>query len=323
MTVAAARVYSEGFRLRHLRLEDRDDRPVQDNQFAWIGLVDSDAAEMQLLQQKFSLHPLTVEDALCEHPMPKVSVYGDQLFVAARTAWLDGDRIVYGETCAFLFRNHIITLRTGSERGHTEVRRHLEDAPALLKQHGIAYVLYALLDFIVDGYQPIVEQIEDEVLEVERRCLDTFLSREDVTRLFSLRQELTRFKRMLGPMEEVCARLEHLRLPFMDDQVRPYFRDVGDHVRRIAGATEGLRDVLSSVFEVSNLFEQQRQNQITRQLAAWAGILAVPTAVAGIYGMNFEFMPELRLQGAYFIVLGVIATLCIALFIIFKRARWL
>lgn len=322
MTIAAARVYAEGHRLRSLHLHDPDDRPVKEHQFAWIGVVDPDAAELEMLRQRFRLHPLAVEDALSDHPLPKVSVYGDHIFVAARTARLENEEIVYGETCAFLCGNNIITIRRGSARGHTLVRRHLEEAPALLDR-GIAYVLYAVLDFIVDGYQPIVEEIEEEVLAIERRALDAFLSREDVTHLFNLRQELMRFRRMLGPMEEVCARLEHLRLPFLDDGVRPYFRDVGDHVRRVASAIEGLRDVLSSVFEVANLFEQQRQSAITRQLAAWAGILAVPTAVAGLYGMNFEFMPELQWRYGYFAVWGVIVVACVGLFITFRRARWL
>jgi magnesium transporter len=322
MTIAAARVYSEGHRLRHLRLDDPDDRPVQGHQFAWIGLVDPTAAELAQLQQKFALHPLAVDDALSDHPLPKVGVYGDQIFVAARTARLEGEEIVYGETCAFLCRNTIITLRKGSERAHTEVRRRLEAAPALM-QVGVAYVLYALLDFIVDGYQPIVEDIEEDVLAIERRALDAFLSREDVTHLFNLRQTLMRFRRVLGPMEEVCARLEHLHLPFMDERVRPYFRDVGDHLRRVTSNVEALRDVLSSVFEVSNLFEQQRQGDITRKLAAWAGILAVPTFVAGLYGMNFDVMPELHWRYGYFIVLGGILVVCFALFVAFRRARWL
>jgi len=128
---------------------------------------------------------------------------------------------------------------------------------------------------------------------------------------------------MLGPMEEVCARLEHLHLPFMTEQVRPYFRDVGDHVRRVSSSAEGLRDVLASVFEVSNLFEQQRQSEITRRLAAWAGILAVPTAVAGVYGMNFEFMPELHWKYGYAFVWSVIVVVCTGLFIAFRRSRWL
>lgn len=322
MGIAAARVYSDGHRLRSLWLDDPHDRPVQAHQFAWIGLVDPTAAELDALKTRFNLHPLAIEDALCEHPIPKVSVYGDQIFVAARTARLDGEAIVYGETCAFVCQNYIITVRKGSDKSYTALRRDLEDAPALLR-HGIAYVLYALLDFIVDSYQPIVEDIEEEVLAVERRALDAFLSREDVTHLFNLRQELMRFRRMLGPMEEVCARLEHLHLPFLDAHVRPYFRDVGDHVRRVASSADGLRDVLSSVFEVSNLFEQQRQSEITRRLAAWAGILAVPTAIAGFYGMNFEFMPELHWKYGYFVVMGVIAATCTALFFAFRRARWL
>jgi magnesium transporter len=322
MPIAAARVYSDGHKLRHLRLHELDDRAVQPHQFAWIGLIDPTEDELAILQQRFNLHPLIIEDVLCEHPLPKVSVYGEQVFVAARTARLDGEEIIYGETCAFLCRNIVITIRKGSERSYTEVRRHLEGAPALLK-NGIAYVLYSVLDFIVDSYQPIVEAIEEDVLEMERRALDAFLSREDVTHIFNLRQSLVRFRRVLGPMEEVCARLEHLQLPFMDPLIRPYFRDVGDHVRRVSSAIEQLRDVLSSVFEVANLFESQRQSAITRQLAAWAGILAVPTAVAGIYGMNFEYLPELSWKYGYFVVLGFVVTVMVSLYFVFRRARWL
>lgn len=322
MSIAAARVYSEGHRLRSLWIDDPHDRPVQAHQFAWIGLVDPDAAELEKLRVRFGLHPLAIEDVLREHTVPKVSVYGDQIFVAARTARLEGESIVYGETCAFLCRNSIITVRKGSDRTYTTLRRNLEDAPTLLK-HGIGYVLYGLLDFIVDSYQPVVEDIEEEVLAVERRALDAFLSREDVTHLFNLRQELMRFRRMLGPMEEVCARLEHLHLPFMDTLLRPYFRDVGDHVRRVSADAEGLRDVLASVFEVSNLFEQQRQGEITRRLASWAGILAVPTAIAGVYGMNFQFMPELTWRYGYFVAMGLIVLICLMLFFVFRRAKWL
>jgi magnesium transporter len=321
MAIAAARVYAEGHRLRSLWLDDPNDRPVQPHQFAWIGMVDPEPAELAALQARFGLHPLAVEDALCEHPLPKVSVYGDQIFVAARTARLENEEIIYGETCAFLCSNYIITIRRGSARAHTHVRRYLEEAPALLDR-GIAYVLYALLDHIVDGYQPIVDDIEEEVLVIERRALDTFLSREDVTHLFNLRQELTRFRRVLGPMEEVCARLEHLHLPFLDAGVRPYFRDVGDHVRRVASAIEGLRDVLSSVFEVSNLFEQQRQNDVSRRLTAGAAILAVPTAVFGLYGMNFEVMPELHWRFGYGVVIGSVTAVCLAMFFAFRRAKW-
>jgi magnesium transporter len=212
--------------------------------------------------------------------------------------------------------------RHGSARAHNELRHQLEAAPVHLK-HGVDYILHAVLDFIVDGYFPIVEAIEDEVLAMERHALDAFLSRHEVTRIFNLRRELMRFRRMLGPMEEVASRLEHHAMPCIDVEVRPYFRDVQDHVRRVASLVESLRDVLSSVFEASNLLEQQRQGEITRRLASWAAILAVPTAVAGIYGMNFQFMPELHWKYGYFVVLGAIAAICVVLYTLFKRSKWL
>jgi magnesium transporter len=144
-----------------------------------------------------------------------------------------------------------------------------------------------------------------------------------VTRIFGLRRELMRFRRLLGPMEEVASRLEHHDFPCIDQDVRLYFADVRDHVRRVATMVESLRDVLSSVFEAANLLEQQRQGLITRRLAAWAAILAVPTAIAGIYGMNFEFMPELHWRYGYFLVIGLIVAACVVLYVSFRRSRWL
>jgi magnesium transporter len=145
----------------------------------------------------------------------------------------------------------------------------------------------------------------------------------EIGRLFTLRRELIRFQRVLGPMHEVCNKLTHVSLPALDLDVRPYFQDVLDHVRRVEMRVGGLREILTSVFEAANLLEQQRQGVITRQLAAWAAILAVPTAIAGIYGMNFANMPELKTDYGYFIVLGVIALLCSGLYVRFKKARWL
>jgi magnesium transporter len=158
---------------------------------------------------------------------------------------------------------------------------------------------------------------------MERRTLDAFLSRAEITHIFNMRRELMRFRRILGPMEEVASRLEHHDQPCIDPEVRPYFRDVRDHIRRVASTADGLRDVLASVFEVSTLLEQQRQSEITRQLAAWAAILAVPTAIAGIYGMNFEFMPELHWKYGYLGVILFIAVVCGFLYTRFKHFKWL
>jgi magnesium transporter len=322
MPVVAAYLYRHGQRARPVSLAEPLACAADQSEFVWIGLVEPSEEELRLLQETFGLHPLAVEDALKAHQLPKVEVYGDQLFVVARTAHLEGDQIVYGETSAFVGKSHVISVRHGSARAHTQLRAQLEAAPGLLKL-GVDYVLHGILDFIVDGYLPIVEAIEEDVLRMEQKTLESCLAREEIHRLFRLRRELIRFGRVMGPMSEVASKLVNLDLPCIDPDVKPYFRDVLDHVRRVEVMVAGLRDVLTSVFEVSTLLEQQRQGDITRRLAAWAAILAVPTAIAGIYGMNFEYMPELKMRYAYYVVVGAIAVVCSGLYWRFRRTGWL
>jgi magnesium transporter len=322
MAVVAAYQYRDGERIRPIDIAKPNPCSGGAAEFAWIGLAGPTAEELRLLQDTYGLHPLAVEDALKAHQLPKLDVYGEQIFVLARTATLEHDHITYGDTAIFLGRNHIITVRHGSQRAHGELREQLEAAPKLLA-HGVDYVLHAVLDFVVDGYLPIVETIEEEVLAMERSAVDSFLERDQVARLFSLRRQLIRFQRVLGPMGEVCGKLTRLDLPCVDPDTRPYFKDVLDHVRRVQSTVDALREVLTSVFEVATLLEQKRQGVITRQLAAWASILAVPTAIAGIYGMNFENMPELKTQYGYYIVLAVIFGLCSLLYLRFRKAGWL
>lgn len=322
MSVVAAYAYADGRRVREVDLRAPHTLHAEPGEFVWIGLFEPDEGELRVLQEHYGLHPLAVEDATNASQMPKVDVYGDQLFVIARTARLVDDEIHYGETDIFVGPQHIITVRHGSLRDHNELRAHLECSPILLRR-GVDYVLHAVLDFIVDGYLPLVESIEEDVLAMERHTLDSFLERAEVSRLFNLRRELMRFRRLLTPMGEVASRLQHHDLPCIDPEVRLYFGDVRDHVQRVATMVEGLRDVLASVFEVSTLLEQQRQGEITRRLAAWAAILAVPTAVAGIYGMNFQNMPELHWRYGYYIIVGVIVVVCAVLFAQFRKARWL
>ncbi|MCH4268882.1 MAG: magnesium and cobalt transport protein CorA [Brevundimonas sp.] len=321
MSVVASYVYKDGKRVRAASLTDQG-LALGEGEYLWIGLHEPSDEEFDVLVRRFHLHPLAVEDALTAHQIPKLEVYGSELFIVARTAQAKGDRILYGETHVFVGPNYVITIRHGSARAHTQLRAQLEASPHQLK-HGPDFILHGVLDFIVDGYIPIIDAVEDKVLEMEQVALDSFLARDDITRLFQLRRELVKFSRVLGPMEEVCVKLQSLDLPCIDREVRPYFRDVADHVRRVASRAAALRDILASVFEVSNLLEQQRQGVITRKLAAWAAILATPTAVAGIYGMNFEHMPELRWTYGYPAVLALIVAICISLFITFKRTRWL
>ena len=321
MTVVASYIYSQGRRGRAVSLDER--RPVlDDGDFVWIGLHEPTAEELGKLAETYDLHQLAVEDALNAHQVPKVEVYGDQLFVVAKTAHLEGDKIKYGETAIFIGRHHIITARHGSARNHSRVRAQLEASPQMLEQ-GPDYVLHGIIDFIVDGYLPIVETIEDKVLEMEQKMLVSFLDRDQIKRLFRLRRQLLLFGRILGPMSEVAGKLVNLDLPCLDQHAKPFFRDVLDHVRRVESMVGSLREVITSVFEASNLLEQQGQGIITRQLAAWAAILAVPTAIAGIYGMNFEYMPELKMEYGYYIVLTVIVLLCGLLYHRFKKTGWL
>ena len=321
MTVKAAFRYDNGRRASEVAL-DQPNPCIKDGEFVWIGLEDPTDDELAKAQERYGLHALAVEDAAHAHQLPKVEVYGDQLFVGARTAALKNDRIEYGETAIFVGRNHIISVRHGSARPHTELRKRLESAPGLLA-HGVDYVLHGILDFVVDGYFPIVEEIEEDALELEQCATSAHLTRTDIARLFTLRRELIRFQRVLGPMADVCAKLVRLDLPNIDEATRPYFRDILDHLTRLASRVDALQEILRSVFEFSMLFQQQRQSDTTRQLAAWAAILAVPTAIAGIYGMNFDFMPELNWRYGYFVVLGVIGAICLALFVQFKRVGWL
>lgn len=322
MSLIAATAYKAGHPVRVLDLSSPDALIPREGEFVWIGLAEPDEDELRRLQSAFGLHPLAVEDALHARQTPKVEIYGDQLFVVAKTAHLEGDRIAYGETDFFVGRHHLITVRHGSARAHTELRAQLEATPGLLA-HGVDYVLHAVLDFIVDGYMPIVDQIEEELQAIEQRALDAFLSRSEITRIFALRRSLMKFKKMLGPMAQMAGALEHHDLPCIDREVRMYFRDVHDHVQRTEILVDGLREVLTSVFEIASLLEQQRQGVITRQLAAWAAILAVPTAIAGIYGMNFEHMPELKWAYGYPSVIGGIVLVCGLLYRRFKKASWL
>ncbi|PXA85199.1 magnesium transporter [Caulobacter sp. D4A] len=321
MTVIASYLYRNGRRMEKVPFHSAA-IPAEETDFIWIGLHEPTAEELAFLKESFDLHELSVNDALNPLQTPKLSAYDNQIFVLAQTAKLENDRITYGRTGIFVGDRYIITVRHGSDRGHGELRDRLETSPHTLR-HGTDYILHAILDFIVDGYMPIVRTIEDSVLDMERQMLDSFLDRAQIKRIFRMRREVILFQRVLDAMLDLCGKLVHLELPCLDVEAKPYFRDALQHMHRVEQMVGGLRDVITSVFEASNLLEQQRQGTITRQLASWAAILAVPTAIAGIYGMNFENMPELKMTYAYFVVLGIIAVSCATLYIGFKRAKWL
>src|SRR5436190_19581499 len=265
MSVIAAYLYRDGHRIRQVSIDEKIDCRDLKSEFVWIGIADPSEEEMHSLANNYDLHPLAVEDAIKANQLPKIDVYDDQLFVVARTAHPTDDQIDYGETAIFVGHSHIISVRHCSTRAHTALREQLEKSPRLLT-HGVDYLLHAILDYIVDGYVPLIEDLEEEVLEMEGKAVESFLGRHEVNRIFTVRRELIRFQRILGPMGEVAQKLARQELPCIDAEARVYFRDVQDHVRRVQNSVDGLRDVLTSVFELSSLLEQRRTGDITRQL---------------------------------------------------------
>ncbi|WP_312783081.1 magnesium and cobalt transport protein CorA [Brevundimonas sp.] len=322
MTVLAAYYYNAGKRVRKLALDERVPLDESRSGFCWIALHDPATDELRALQGAYDLHPLAIDNAM--HPLcpPKLEVYNDELYIVAQTAELVGDEIRYGKTAIFTGHNHLITARHGAGGALGNLREQLEGSPTLFGK-GVDYVLHAVLHRIVDQYLPIFEMIEDDVLEMEKRSLDDVLDRADVARIFALRGELTRFQRTLGGMVEVVRKLVRGHFPCISEEVRPYFNDVADHVDRVQSMVDGLLVNLSSVFEFSSLLEAQRTGMSTRRLAAWAAILAVPSAMAGIYGMNFTHLPGLNSAYGWLVVLGLMAATCLFLFVRFKKAKWL
>lgn len=322
MTVIAARRYRDGVAVENLELPCAPHTEPVPGEFVWIGLFEPDEAELAEIGACFGLHPLAMEDAGRPGQLPKVEQYGDQLFLVLRTAQLEGEHIVYGETSIFIGPGFIVTVRQGSPRAHNELRARLESTRQTLT-HGPDYVLHSIMDFIVDGYFPIVETLEEQALAAEATAGDRFLDPATIRSIFTIRRDVVRFQRIMGVMSDVVTRLVNHAMPNIDADMIPYFRDVQDHVRRAEYRLSGLREILTSVAETSSLLEQRRQGDITRQLAAWAAILAVPTAVAGIYGMNFDVMPELRWKYGYFAILAVMGSVCGFLYWRFRRSGWL
>ncbi|CAN5427781.1 magnesium and cobalt transport protein CorA [soil metagenome] len=320
--VVAAGVYANGCRLRDIAIEEAGAWSKKDGHVVWIGLKEPSAELLLRVQAQLDLHPLAIEDAAKAHQYPKLERYGDAFFVVARTAQLSAGEIIFGETHIFFGKGYVVSVRHGASTSYATVRQRAESCPTLLKR-GEDYILYAILDFIVDNYLPVVGSIQDEVDALEERLLHKTLQDGEVNRLYKLRRELLRLRKAVVPLVDVCQRLQHADDVLIEPQMQPLFRDVTDHVRRVQEEIDSLREVLAFAFEASLLAGQSQQNAITRKLAAWAAILAVPTAVAGVYGMNFEHMPELKWAYGYYLVVGSIVTLCGLLYIQFRRVGWL
>ena len=320
--VVASSVYALGRRIADIPLNEAGDWSKRPGHVVWIGLFEPSPETLQQVQTQFNLHPLAIEDAGNAHQQPKIEQYGDSLFIVARTAQMLEGRIAFGETHLFVGKGYVISVRHGASVSYARVRERCESCPTMLS-HGEDYILYGILDFIVDKYAPVLEAIHEEVETIEDSILNKVLQHSDVDRLYLLRRDLLRLRNAVAPLLEVCQRLAHTEVVAIDSAMQPHFRDVTDHVRRVKEEIDTLREVLAFAFEASQMTGQMYQTGITRQLASWAAILAVPTAIAGIYGMNFKNMPELQWEYGYFVVIGAIITICVTLFTRFRKNNWL
>jgi magnesium transporter len=320
--VVAASVYAGGRRIADIAIEEAGRWSRQEGHVVWIGLLEPSPELLERVQAQLDLHPLAIEDAGKPHQYPKIERYGDALFIVARTAQMVDGQISFGETHIFVGKGYVVSVRHGASTSYAAVRERAESCPTTLAR-GEDYILYAILDFIVDNYMPVVASIEGEVDKLEEGVLRKTLRETEVDRLYMLRRELLRLRKAVAPLVDVCRRLEHADAVPIDPEMQPLFRDVSDHIRRVQDDIDSLREVLAFAFEASLMAGQAQQNAITRRLAAWAAILAVPTAVAGIYGMNFKNMPELDWAYGYYIVVGGILSVCVFLYARFRHYGWL
>lgn len=324
--VVASVAYSNGRKVADVPLDDISEVVKQPGTFVWIGLYEPDQPLLRKVQEEFGLHDLAIEDALSAHQRPKIERYEDSLFVVLRTAQLAEPsttcRVEYGETHIFLGRNYVVTVRHGYATTFASVRARCESTSKLLKQ-GPAFVLYTIMDFIVDQYFPIVDALEDELQKLEGRVFSQPFSRETTTHIYTLRRDLIALKRVVSPVIEMSGRLSRFGDPLIPPATRPYFRDVYDHSLRINELIDSERDLLGTALEAHLSLISVSQNEDTRRLAAWAAIIAVPTMIVGVYGMNFDVMPELRWAFGYPLVLGATVAICFTLYAKFKKSHWL
>ena len=316
--------YAKGVRVANVEIADISEELKHPDRFVWVGLYEPDEQLLREIQEEFCLHDLAIEDAHTAHQRPKLEQYENCLFVVLRTAHLGGEpqRVEFGETHLFVGHNFVVSVRHGSLQSHVGLRARCEASRHLLAK-GPGFVLYALMDFVVDQYFPILEALEERVVELEEIVLDEKFIHQTTGNIYHLKRELLSIKRAVSPLVDICSRLMRFDLDVIPEDTKPYFRDVYDHAMRINEMADTLREVLATALDANLSVISVSQNKDTKRLAAWAAIIAAPTAIAGVYGMNFEFMPELGWRYGYETALGVMVLVCSSLWVGFKRSGWL
>jgi magnesium transporter len=324
-------VYQDGKRRPgEVALDQAYEAGNKENAFVWIGLYEPDEAEFESVRREFNLHELAVEDAIHAHQRPKLEVYDDTLFVVLKTArYVEADDTVeFGEIMLFIGPQFVVAVRHKPASALGDVRKKIESRPDLLR-FGPGAVLYAILDRVVDDYQPVVDGLDEDVKEVETEVFSQAAS-NPAERIYLLKREVIEFHQSTAPLQEPLDRLVHGLVPGIHDELGEYFRDIQDHLLRVVDNVSGFRELLTSVLQANLTQVALRQSEIgvqqnsdMRKISAWVAIVAVPTMIAGIYGMNFDHMPELTWTFGYPLALAVMAVACVVLYRAFRRNGWL
>jgi magnesium transporter len=295
----------------------------QKHDFVWIGLHEPSAAELDDVAREFDLHPLAVEDAVHAHQRPKLERYGDGLFLVLKTLWYvdEHDAVETGEINVFVGQGYVVTVRHGAGAELTGARRDLEERAAVLG-HGPMAVVYAVCDRVVDEYERVADEVEEDIAEIEQSVFSPERT-SDARRIYFLKREVQEFRRAVIPLREPMSRFANSALPNMPSDAEPFFRDVHDHVVRVSDQVTAMDDLLSAALSAHLARVGVQQNEDMRRISAWVAIVAVPTMIAGIYGMNFQNMPELHWSYGYPFALALMAGSCWVLYKFFKRAGWL
>jgi len=314
--------YQDGRKVADIAVDDISDWLQKPDCFVWVALRDATDEELRQMQEEFDLHELAVEDARNGHQRPKIEEYGDILFVVMHLLEMDDGEVTTGEVAIFVGTNFVLSVRNGSKQGFLGVRERSEREPELLR-HGAGFVFYALMDAVVDRYFPLLDVIEVDLDEIESHIFDRGAARSNIQRLYALKRRASVLRHAVAPLLEVAGKLHGGRVPSVCATTQEYFRDIHDHLARINAAIDGIRDTIGTAIQVNLSMVAIEESETTKRLAAWAAIFAVSTALAGIWGMNFEWMPELKWTYGYPMALAIIVGAVGFLYWRFRRTGWL
>jgi magnesium transporter len=315
--------YQDGRKLADITVTEIPDYLQRPDCFIWVALHDPSERMLEELQEIFGLHPLAIEDAQQGHQRPKIEEYGDALFAVLHIVEPASAEFSVGELAVFAGRNYVLSVRSGTERGFQDVRARCEREPDLLR-HGPGYILYALIDAVVDLYFPILDVLEDDLDAIEQNIFAPRAAQQkNIEAVYELKRRLMVMKHAVSPLLEGISNLSGARVPVLCAGISVYFRDIYDHLQRLNQTADSIRDSVATAMSVNLSMVTLQEGETMKRLAAYAALLAVPTMIAGVYGMNFEHMPELKWRYGYPLSMLVMAALDVFLYFRFKKAKWL